>query len=127
MTKNNSEYNNDLKSLVEELRIELSDYIKKRARLFKLDAFEKGGIALSRIGYGLIVIVISCGILFFFLFGLAFFLGDLLNNNAAGFGLLLVFCILALLLVMLNAKKIKRALLLKFVEIMRKIDANETE
>lgn len=125
MTKDSEE--KGLKDLIDELRIELTGYVRKRLRLFKLDAFDKGGRVLSAIGYGLIVLIISFAISFFFLFGLGFFLGEILNSNAAGFGILLAFCVLVLIIVILNRKKIKRIILLKSLDLMRKIDANEED
>lgn len=117
----------DLRSLLDDLRLELSGYINKRLRLFKLDSFEKGSTAFSYLIYGLIVFIIVLSILFFFLFGLAFWLGDILGNNSAGFGILFLVSIIALLIVIALRKKIKRYVLMKSIALMRKIDANEDE
>lgn len=117
----------DLRTLLDSLRLELSGYINKRFRLFKLDAFEKGSIALSYIVYGLIVFIVFLSILFFFLFGLAFWLGDLLGNNSAGFALLFLLSIIALLIILAFGKRIKRYVLMKAIALMRKIDANDEE
>jgi len=116
-----------LKSLIEDLRIELSGYINKRLRLFKLDAFEKGGRALSLVMYGLIVFIIVLAIIFFFLFGLAFLLGDILGNDSAGFGLLFLISIVVLLFVIGFKKRLTRFIFMKAIALMRKIDADEEE
>lgn len=114
-----------LRELLDELRVELSGYINKRLRLLKLDGFEKGSIAFSYIVYSLIVIVLVLSILFFLLLGLAFLLGDILGANSAGFGILFLISVLALIVVICLKKKIRRAVLMKTIAIMRKIDANE--
>lgn len=114
-----------LRELLDELRVELSGYINKRLRLLKLDGFEKGSIAFSYIVYSLIVIVLVLSILFFLLLGLAFLLGDILGANSAGFGILFLISVLALIVVICLKKKIRKAVLMKTIAIMRKIDANE--
>ena len=62
---NNTERNESLDTLLDQIKQELLSYINRRVRLFKLDTFEKGGIASSILGYGLIVFIIVGVILFF--------------------------------------------------------------
>lgn len=124
---NNSERNESLNTLLAEMKQELLSYINRRMRLIKLDAFEKGGIITSALGYGLIILLIVGIILFFFLIGLAFFLGELLNNTSAGFGILALFSLLVLIIVLLNGKRIKRSLLYKTIAFFRKLDANDED
>lgn len=124
---NNSERNESLNTLLAEMKQELLSYINRRMRLIKLDAFEKGGIITSALGYGLIILLIVGIILFFFLIGLAFFLGELLNNTSAGFGILALFSLLVLIIVLLNGKRIKRSLLYKTIAFFRKLDANHED
>jgi len=124
---NNPERNESLNTLLEEIKLELLNYINRRVRLFKLDAFEKGGIASSILGYGLIVFIIVGVMLFFTLIGLAFFLGELLNNQSAGFGIMALFSLLVLIIVFLNGKRIRRSILYKTIAFFRKLDANDEE
>lgn len=119
--------NTNLRELLDELRVELSGYINKRLRLFKLDAFEKGGIAFSYLVYSLIVIILVLAMLFFLLFGIAFLIGDILGNNSVGFGILFLVSVLALIIVVFLQKKIRKAILMKAITLMRKIDSNEEE
>ncbi len=123
----NSEKDIDLKGLIDGLKPELSDYIQKRLKLFKLDMFEKGGIAISILGYGLIILILVSSILFFFLFGLAFFLGEYFDSNSIGFGILLAICTLILVVIMLCRKKIQRYILLRTISILKRIDDNKDE
>lgn len=124
---NNSDKNNDLTSLLEDIKLDLLDYINKRVRLFKLDAFEKTSITSSALGYGFIVFSIIGIMLFFTLFGLAFFLGEVLESNAAGFGVLALFSLLVLIIIILCRKPIKRSILNKTIVFLQKVDENEAE
>lgn len=124
---NNSEKDKDLGSLLEDLKIELLSYIEKRFKLFKLECFEKGGIGISLLTYGLIIVIILGFILFFSLFGLAFFLGELLNSMAAGFGILALFTLFVLLIVIACGERIRTFVLNKAIIFLNKIDKNETE
>lgn len=117
----------NLRELLDELRVELSGYMTYRLRLFKLDAFEKGGIALSYLVYGLIVFILFLIILFFLLFGIAFLIGDIMGNNSVGFGILFLASAMVLIIVVAMKKRIRRAVLMKAISLMRKIDSNEEE
>lgn len=122
---NNSD--KDLKTLLEEIKIELFDYINKKIRFYKLDLFEKFGFIISILGFGAILAVITLFILFFMLFSMAFFIGELVGNTAAGFGILAAFCIFLVLILILCGKKLRRFILNKTIIFMQKIDSNETE
>lgn len=123
----NLDKNESLQTLLEDIKLELLSYINRRVRLFKLDAFEKGGITASSLGYGLIILIIVGTILFFTLIGLAFFLGELLNSQWAGFGIMALFSLLVLIIVILCGKRIRSSVLNKTIAFFRKLDANEEE
>jgi len=122
---NNSEKDKNLSSLLEDLKPELLSYINRRLRLFKLDAYEKVSISASILGYGLIVFSILLVASFFILLGLAFFLSELLNSQAAGFGIMALASLLSLLIVFLCRRKIKHNILNHTIKIIRKVEANE--
>ncbi len=124
---NNSEEEKSLGILIEEIKLDLLSYINRRIRLFKLDSFEKIGLSASGLGYGLIIIAIVAVILFFGLIGMAFFLGELFNSLAVGFGIMTLFSLFVLLLVVLFRKKIQQSILQNTIRFMRKIDTNEEE
>lgn len=121
----NSERDKNLSTVLEDLKLELLSYINRRIRLFKLDAYEKASISSSILGYGLIVFSIILVTLFFILLGLAFFVGELLNSQAAGFGIMALFSLFVLFIVFLCRKKIKRSILNHTIKIIRKVEANE--
>lgn len=121
---NNSEDKN-LNTALGDIKLELLSYINRRIRFFRLDAYEKLSISASILGYGLIVFCIVAVMLFFILLGIAFFIGELLNSQAAGFGVMALFSLLVLLIVFLLRKKIKKSLLNKTIMFIRKVEANE--
>lgn len=125
MMLNNSEEDKDLNTLIEEIKLELLSYINRRVRLFKLDAFEKASISASGLGYVLIVLAIVAVILFFLLIGMAFFIGELLNSLAAGFGIMALFSLFVLLIIVLCRKLIKRWILHTTIKFIRKVEADE--
>jgi hypothetical protein len=121
----NSENDKSLNTLIEEIKVELLNYINRRVRLFKLDAFEKVSISASGLGYGLIVLAIVAVIMFFVLIGMAFFIGELLSSLAAGFGIMALFSLLVLLIIVLCRKKIKQSILQATIRFIRKVDTDE--
>jgi hypothetical protein len=122
---NNSENEKSLNTLIEEIKLELLSYINGRVRLFKLDAFEKISISVSGLGYALIILAIVAVILFFLLIGMAFFISELLNSLAAGFGIMALSSLLVLLIVVLCRKKIKQSILCSSIRFIRKIEDDE--
>ncbi|MDU1889809.1 MAG: phage holin family protein [Dysgonomonas sp.] len=112
-------------TLLEEIKLELLSYINKRIRLFKLDAFEKLSLSASALGYGLIIFSIIIVILFFLLIGVAFFVGELLNSLAAGFGIMALFSLLVLLIVLICRKGLKNLILNNTITFFRKLDTND--
>ncbi|WP_101690886.1 hypothetical protein [Dysgonomonas massiliensis] len=115
----------DIVGLFEELKDTAFSYIDKRIKFYKLEAFEKLGIVFSLIGFLVIALIIVVGLLFFGLFGLAFFLGELMGSLAGGFGVLFLFLLLCLILVLIFQRPIRSFILNKVIIVMRKIDRNE--
>lgn len=124
---NNTEIGEDSKTALEQIKEDLQTYVNRRLKLFKLEAYEKGAISSSILGYGVIVISIVAVILFFSLIGAAFFLGELFDSLAAGFGILALFSLFILLIVILLRKKIKKSILNKTIQFLRKVEANDAE
>lgn len=124
---NNSESDKSLNTLIEEIKLELLGYINSKGRLIKLDLYEKSGILASAMGYGLIVLSILAVFIFFLFIGLAFFIGELLNSLAAGFGIMALFSLLLLLIAFLFRKEIKNTILNNTIIFFRKLEANDEE
>lgn len=125
MLNNHEERDDNFQSLFEELKQELKGYVNSRLRLFQLTSYEKLSISASKIGYGLIVFLIVAIILFFIFLGMAFFLGELLDSLAAGFGIMALLSLVALFVVYLLRRTIKRSILNHTIIFIRKVEANE--
>lgn len=125
----NSEQNEykdkDFNILFEELKVELLDYADKKFNYFKLSAYEKISIVFALLAFAGIVAILGVGLLFFGLFGLAFFIGELLNSFAAGFGILFAFILLILIVLLVFNKPLRHFIMNKAIIIIRKVEANE--
>lgn len=115
----------DLNTLFEDLKDEVIDYVNKKFRYFKLYTFEKISIILSLIGLAIVVLILTIGMLFFGLLGIAFLIGEILNSFAGGFGILFGCMFLCLIFVVIFQKKIRRFLMNKAIILMRKIESDE--
>lgn len=115
----------DLNTLFEDLKDEVIDYVNKKFRYFKLYTFEKISIILSLIGLAIVVLILTIGMLFFGLLGIAFLIGEILNSFASGFGILFGCMFLCLIFVVIFQKKIRRFLMNKAIILMRKIESDE--
>lgn len=121
---NNSE-DKDLNTSLSEIKQELLSYINSRLQLLKLSSYEKVSKSASFMGYGLIVLVILSVFLFFIFIGTAFFVGELLDSTAKGFGIMALFSLLILVVVFLLRKAIMRAILYKTINFLRKVESDE--
>lgn len=124
MKSNNEEYQN-FSELIDESKADLSSYIEKRLTLAKLRAFEKIASASSFIIYGLIMSVFALILFILILVGLGFVIGELLNNYAAGFGVLILITLIGLFVLIFNAKRIRRFFLNITLRTIKKIEVDE--
>lgn len=124
MKSNNEEYQN-FKELIDESKADLSSYIEKRLTLAKLKAFEKIASTSSYIIYGLMMSVFALILFILILVGLGFFIGDLLNNYAAGFGILILITLVALFILIFNARRVRRAFVNITLRTIKKIEVDE--
>lgn len=124
MKSNNEEYQN-FKELIDESKADLSSYIEKRLTLAKLKAFEKIASTSSYIIYGLMMSVFALILFILILVGLGFFIGDLLNNYAAGFGILILITLVALFVLIFNARRVRRAFVNITLRTIKKIEVDE--
>ncbi len=124
MKSNNEEYQN-FGELIDESKADLSSYIEKRLTLAKLKAFEKIAGASSYIIYGLMMSVFALILFILVLVGLGFVIGDLLNNYAAGFGILIIITLVFLFALILNAKRVRKFFVNTTLRIIKKIEEDE--
>lgn len=91
-------------TLFEEMRDDVANYIRSTLELVKLETYEKVGIGLSSIVYGLIIGGILLIALLFIFLTVGFFLGKILENNTLGFAIV-AGCAIIVTVVMLLLKK----------------------
>jgi len=125
MQKTNQDDTKDLQSLFDAVKDDLSGYIEKKLTLFKLRVYEKISISGSYIVYGLIIFIFIFTIFLLGLIALGFFLGEMLDSNAAGFGMLILITLSLLLCFVLNAKRIRLSITNLVIKIIKKIESDE--
>lgn len=125
MKKTNKEEYQDFQEIIDDSKRDFSEYIDKRLALIKLTTYEKLSNFSSRLLYGVIVLmfVVIISILIFLTLGL--YIGYLLNNYAAGFGILIVFSILILILIIANNKRIRGIFQNLTLRTIKKIENDE--
>lgn len=94
--------------LFEEMRDDISNYISSSLELGKLEVYEKVSLGTAAISFGLIVAGIALVAIFFALVTLALYLGELLENPWAGFGIVSAFSILVMLIMLLLKKSFSK-------------------
>lgn len=104
----------------------MSRYITSTLELGKLEAFEKISLGSSAITYGLILGGVALFALLFLFITLALYLGELLQNAWAGFGIVTGFALLVLLVMLLMGKPFKKKVTNQVVRfLMNKDDTDQ--
>ena len=105
-------------TLFEELKEDVSCYVRDTVQLAKLEAFEKIGVGSSIIAYSLLLI-------FFALFALALifitaglYLGELLQNMWAGFGIVSAVTVLIVIILFAAKKSFTRSITNKVIDFL---------
>lgn len=115
----------DFSELIDESKIDLSNYIDKRLALAKLKVYEKIASASSYIVYSLIISVLGLILAGLFLFGIAIFIGEALHNYSAGFGILILIILTMMILVFLCRKSLRRYFVNMTIRTIKKIEEDE--
>ncbi len=92
----------DSEKIFQNLKEYISAYINLKLELLKLNTYEKSGKIISLLSYGLILFFLVVFVILFIFLSLGFFLGDLLDNAAIGFGII---SLLYLVLIGITVKK----------------------
>lgn len=120
----NNEYNN-FKELIDESKADLSGYIEKKLEIFKLTVYEKSSNMFSRIVYNLIIVAFALILFFLLLLVTGLYIGTLLGNYAAGFGILILVMLLLLVIIILCRVPLKRILTNITLGAIKKIEDDE--
>ena len=97
-------------TLFEEMKDELTDYVSKRLRLFKLQSYSKTSRTGALLLYSIGVILIVLLVLIFVFTTLALYLGGLLSSLPLGFAIVSLFTILLMVVVFKTKKSIVNSL-----------------
>lgn len=125
MKQNKDEERKDFETVFEDTQSEIKQYVEKRLESLKLRAYEKTALTGSFIVYGLLIMLTTFFIFFLALFALGFFLGELLNSNAAGFGILIACSLLILFVFIISGKIVRRRIINLIVSLIKKIEKDE--
>ncbi|MDD2328325.1 MAG: phage holin family protein [bacterium] len=112
-------------TLFEEMRDDVSRYITSTLELGKLEVYEKISLGSSAITYGLILGGVSLFALLFLFITVALYLGDLLQNSWAGFGIVTAFALLVLTVMLLVGKPFKKKMTNKVVRFLMESDESD--
>ncbi|MCY0968446.1 phage holin family protein [Chryseobacterium wangxinyae] len=96
----------------------LKEYASKRIDLLKIQATEKSSISAGVIAYLVVLMVAFAFFIILFNFGLAFFVGKLLNNTSYGFFIVAAFYLVITLLVVTFKKRIVHSVANKVIEFL---------
>ncbi len=112
-------------TLFEEMRDDVSKYITSTLELGKLEVYEKLSLGSSAITYGLILGGVSLFALLFLFVTAALYLGDLLQNLWAGFGIVTAFTLLVLVVMLLVGKPFKKKVTNKVIRFLMANDETD--
>lgn len=112
-------------TLFEEMRDDVSRYITSTLELGKLEVYEKISLGSSAITYGLILGGVSLFALLFLFITVALYLGDLLQNSWAGFGIVTAFALLVLTVMLLVGKPFKKKMTNKVIRFLMESDESD--
>ncbi len=105
-------------TLFEELKEDVSKYVNDTIQLVKLQAFEKIGIGSANTAYSVLLIFFVLFALSLILITAGFYLGDLLQSNWMGFGIVLVVTLLLLFILLFSKKTITTNLTNKVIKFL---------
>ncbi len=117
----------DFSTLFQEIKKELTGYLTAKLKLFKLDLFEKTSVTASALFFGVTILLIVFFSIFFIFLALGFWVGELLHSIAAGMGIVALIYLVALLILLLNRKKIRNKLVNMFLGELIKDDEDNGE
>lgn len=96
----------------------IKEYASKRIDLLKIQATEKSSISAGVIAYLVILLVAFAFFIILFNFGLAFFIGKLLNNTSYGFLIVAAFYLVITFIIVAFKKQIVNSIADKVIEFL---------
>ena len=121
----------DFNSLFGELKKDVMNYSKHRLDYIKLDLIEKSSKVMAKLAIALALICISLVVFTFLTITIGVYMGQLFDNVAAGFGVLVLIWLALLLFVYLCRNSLKRIIrdrcMLVLYQIQKEEDEDENE
>ncbi len=117
----------DLGMLFSELKKELTAYLTVKAKILRLDLFEKTSVTASVLLFGLAVLLIVFFTLFFLFFALGFWLGEIFHSIAAGMAVVTLIYVVLLVIMFACRKKIQAKIVDVFLKELIKNDDDGKE
>lgn len=96
----------------------LKEYASKRIDLLKIQATEKSSISAGVIAYLVILLVAFTFFIILFNFGIAFLIGNLLNNASYGFLSVAAFYLLIMIVIIIFKKRLVNTVANKVIEFL---------
>lgn len=122
MNNSEKEQAQDFGTLFREMKDDALSYAEHRGQHLRLNFLERLSKVSSLLALGLIMAFLFFSAFCFALIALGFFLGELLNSSAMGFGVVALLWLFLLLLVVLFREPIKSYFLNRTVRLLYKID-----
>lgn len=114
-------------TLFEELKEDVSKYVNDTIQLVKLQAFEKIGIGSANTAYSVLLIFFVLFALSLILITAGFYLGELLQSNWMGFGIVLAVTLLLVFILLLSRKSITKTLTNKVIKFLMEDENKKKE
>lgn len=93
--------------IFQNLKKDISTFIDLKLELLKLNTYEKSGNIVALLSYGLILMFLAFFAILFIFLALGFFIGEVLDNAAAGFGVVAFLYLVIILWVAANKERIR--------------------
>lgn len=91
----------------ENLKKDISTYIELKLSLLKLNTYERTSKVISILSYGLVLLFLTFFAILFVFIALGFFLGDIMNSQAAGFSSVSFLYLLIIGILIRNKRRIQ--------------------
>ncbi len=98
---------NNAETIFGKLKDDLTAYVKLRLELLKLSTYERVGELTATLAYGVVLLFLAFFSVLFIFIALGFFLGELLDSTAAGFGIVAGIYILCFGIILLVRDKLR--------------------
>ena len=98
---------NNAETIFTKLKDDLTAYVKLRLELLKLNTYERVVELTATLAYGVVLLFLAFFSVLFIIIALGFFLGELLDSTAAGFGIVAGIYILCFGIILLVRDKLR--------------------